>query len=85
MAWEPASGLGPDTEHSTFTQSLASSSALHSYSSGGPRYTPDIIGKHRPQRGGVNCKEQRLRVEKMANIRHMDLKEGSCRDVMSCG
>jgi len=27
-------------------------------------------GKHSPQRGGVNCKGQRLRVEKMANIRH---------------
>ena len=28
-----------------------------------------IPGKHSPQRGGVNCKGQRPRVEKMANIR----------------
>jgi len=36
-------------------------------------------GKHRPKRGGVNCKEQRLRVEKMANIRH-DLKANASWD-----
>jgi len=28
------------------------------------------LEKHSPHRGGVNCKVQRLRVEKMANIRH---------------
>jgi len=33
----------------------------------------------RPKRGGVNCKEHRLRVEKMANIRH-DLKENASSD-----
>ena len=37
--------------------------------------TPPLLGLWFPKRGGVNCKEQRLRVEKMANIRH-DLKEG---------
>ena len=55
-----------------------------------------IPGKHRPQRGGVNCNGQRLRVEKMANIRHgfgrecllgfygkhnSKNRKGSCRDV----
>ena len=55
-----------------------------------------IPGKHRPKRGGVNLQEQRLRVEKMADIRHGFERErlfgfygehnsknrkGSCRDV----
>jgi len=32
--------------------------------------SPLALGKHRPKRSGVDCKDQRLRVEKMANIRH---------------
>jgi len=55
-----------------------------------------IPGKHKPKRGGVNCKGKRLRVEKMANIRHgfgreclfgfngehnSKNRKGSCRDV----
>ena len=32
--------------------------------------TTATIGKHRPKRGGVKLQAQRLRVEKMANIRH---------------
>jgi len=54
-----------------------------------------VTGKRRPERGGVNCKS-RLRVEKMANIRHgfgreclsrfyrehnSKNRKGSCRDV----
>jgi len=57
-----------------------------------------IPGKPRPQRGGVNCNGQRLRVDKMANIRHgfgreyllgfygehnSKNRKGSCRDVTS--
>ena len=56
----------------------------------------EIQGKHSPQRGGVNCNGQRLRFEKMANIRQGFGREcllgfygehnskntkGSCRDV----
>ena len=39
-------------------------------------------GKHSPQRGGVNCKGQRLRVEKIANIRYsnMELEENASWD-----
>jgi len=55
-----------------------------------------IVAKHSLERGGVLCKGQRLRVEKIANIRHGVEREcllgfygehnsknrkGSCRDV----
>ena len=60
--------------------------------------SPNVLipGKHRPQHGGVNCNGQRLRVEKMANIRlgfgrecllgfygehNSKNRKGSCRDV----
>jgi len=32
------------------------------------------LGKSRPKRGGVNCKSREWRVEKMANVGHLDFK-----------
>ena len=49
--------------------------------------TGSIPGKHNPQRGGVNCNGQRLRIEKMANLlgfyeeHNSKIRKGSCRDV----